>query len=143
MRKQAVVVVVACVVGSLLGCLPTKVDRLLELSAENQCFDDADCCVVVEACSADIFLVTADEFDEAREAAEFDEGGLCNDCPTPASTVSCVDGRCQGVAFEDPAVSVAEGTPASSCGVRELALDEQRDPGPALTFESQFLCGGF
>ncbi|MDP2344139.1 MAG: hypothetical protein Q8O67_24490 [Deltaproteobacteria bacterium] len=137
--RAAVVVVVAV----FCGCGPSKVDRLQELSAENPCFDDVDCCVVVEACSADIFVVTTDEFDEAREAAEFDEGGFCNDCLTPTSTVSCVDGRCLAVAFEDPAVTLAEGTPVSSCGVRELVLEEGRDPGATISFQTQFLCGGF
>ena len=143
MRHQSPAVVVV-VFALLSGCLPTKVDRLRELSAQNDCFDDAECCVVVEPCSADIFVVTADEFDEARDEAEFDEGGICNDeCRTPVATVSCVDGRCQAIAFEDEAVTLAEGTPTSSCGVRELVLEEQRDPGPTTSFETQFLCGGF
>ena len=141
-RLQAVVVVVVAV-ACACACGPGKVAELEEFSAENRCFDDPDCCVVVEACSADIFVVTADEFERARTAAEFDEGGVCNRCATPASTVSCVDGRCLAVAFEDPAVQVAEGTPASSCGVRELALEEGRDPGPATSFETRFVCGGF
>jgi hypothetical protein len=122
------------------ACGPSKVETLVELSKVNDCAVDEDCCVVLEACTARVFLVTADEFDAAREAAEFDEGGTCSDCLAPATKSACVDGRCQGTSFSAD-VQLKEGQAASSCGDRELDGDPTRTP-EAVTFEQFFGCDG-
>lgn len=125
------------------GCGPTKVDTLVQLSAENLCAVDADCCVVVEPCTARNFLVTADEFADAKETAEFDEGGVCASCAAPAVSVACVDGQCQGTSF-DGSVSLAEGQAPSSCGARELAFEggDPADTPEAVRFDQFFGCDG-
>ncbi len=137
----AVVVVAAVVVfaGVSAGCGPGKVDTLVQLSEQNDCAVDEDCCVVEESCSARVFLVTADEFDAAKDAAEFDEGGACNNCLVPATTVACVDGRCQGTAFSEE-VTLAEGQGKSSCGPRAVTLDDDETDPSAQTFAQFFGC---
>ncbi len=141
----ALALIVAVVVVSSGGmgaaCTPGKVDTLVQLSEQNDCAVDEDCCIVEEACTARVFLVTADEFDVARDAAEFDEGGTCNDCLVPATTTACVDGRCQGTSFP-PDVSLADGVPRSSCGGRQVVLRDDGDAAPAVTFEQFFGCDG-
>jgi len=123
------------------GCGPSKVETLVELSKVNDCAVDEDCCVVLEVCTARVFLVTADEFDAAREAAEFDEGGTCAKCLAPATTTACVDGRCQGTSFSAE-VELAEGQAASSCGEREVQLVDADRTADAVTFEQFFGCDG-
>lgn len=140
-RVAGLVALAAAATAVAFACGPSKVQTLVDLSEVNDCSVDEDCCIVEEACSARVFLVTADEFDAAKEAAEFDEGGACVDCIVPATTTSCVDGRCQGVSFS-PDVVLAEGQPASSCGAREVrTVDAAADP-EAVTFEQFFGCDG-
>ena len=146
MLMRFVVVVVAVVsaaaLGCLVGCGPSKVDTLVELSKQNDCSVDDDCCIVHEFCTVRDFIVTADEFADAKEAAEFDEGGICTDCLQPASTVACVDGRCQGTSFS-PDVVLAPNQAASSCGAREVRDSDGSVTSPAaVTYEQFFGCDG-
>lgn len=139
--RACFVVVVACFGSVVVGCGPSKVETLVEVSAQNDCSVDDECCVVEEPCSARAFLVTADEFDAARDAAEFDEGGTCNTCSIPTTTAACVDGRCQGTSHPED-VTLKEGVERSSCGPRDVVLREGGDASPAVTFEQFFGCDG-
>jgi hypothetical protein len=136
MRRSFAIVIV---VVMALACGPSKVETLVELSKENDCSVDDDCCIVEEPCTARAFLVTADEFADAKATAEFDEGGVCADCSAPATTVACVDGRCQGTSFS-PNVSLAPEQPASSCGAREVRLEDDGLDPAGVTFEQFFGC---
>jgi hypothetical protein len=124
MRTLAVALAVALAgVAPLVGCTVPAVE-LRELAAENACFADADCCVVVDSCAAEAYVVTADEFDTARDLA--DDTTVCADCIIPPVTVECVEGRCVGKAFNPADVRYAEGQAFDSCGPRavETVVDE-------------------
>lgn len=117
------IVAALVVVVPLLGCTVPAVE-LRALAAENACLGDADCCVVVDSCAAEAYVVTADEFDTARDLA--DDSTVCADCIIPPVTVECVEGRCVGKAFNPADVRYAEGQALDSCGPRavETVVDE-------------------
>lgn len=121
--NRASLAVVACLFTATTACdLPAV--ELRELSAENACFADEDCCVVVDTCAAEAYVVTADEFDAARDLA--DDSSQCADCIIPPVTVECVDGQCVGKAFDPADVRSAEGQALDGCGARavETVVDD-------------------
>lgn len=120
MRTSAVVF---AIVAPFAGCTVPAIE-LRELAAENACLADADCCVVVDSCAAEAYVVTADEFDTARDLA--DNTTVCADCIVPPVTVECVEGRCVGKAFDPADVRYVAGQALDSCGPRavETVVDE-------------------
>ena len=102
---------------SLASCTVPALE-LRALAAENTCLADDDCCVVVDTCAAEAYVVTADEFAEARDLA--DDSTRCADCIIPPVTVECVEGRCVGKAFHPADVRYDSGQALDSCGVRAV-----------------------
>ncbi len=119
----AVVPVAACTVPAI---------ELRALAAENACLADEDCCVVVDTCAAEAYVVTADEFDQARDLA--DDSTRCADCIIPPVTVECVEGRCVGKAFNPADVRYEDGQALDSCGVRAVETVVAGDANNGLTF---------
>lgn len=107
----------------LAACTVPAVE-LRALAAENACLADEDCCVVVDTCAAEAYVVTADEFDAARDLA--DDSTQCADCIIPPVTVECVEGRCVGKAFNPADVRYVDGQALDSCGARavETVVDD-------------------
>lgn len=112
-------IVVAAVIGvvPLVACTVPAVE-LRTLAADNPCLADTDCCVVVDTCAAEAYVVTADEFAQARDLA--DDSTLCADCIVPPVTVECVEGRCVGKAYNPADVRYADGQALDSCGARAV-----------------------
>ena len=121
----AVVVSFTCLGLSALFACETATLELRELAGDgNPCAVVEDCCVVVDPCNAEAFLVTADEFDAARDLVDTRQQELCVDCVLPVVTAECVEGRCVGKAFAPGEVTYAEGQPLDSCGAREVVNAE-------------------
>ena len=119
----AVIVCVAALLTVTAACELPAVE-LRGLSSENACFADEDCCVVVDSCAAEAYVVSAEEFDAARDLA--DDTSQCADCVIPPVTVECVDGQCLGKAFNPADVRYADGQAPDGCGARsvETVVDE-------------------
>lgn len=119
--RYALLLLLLLLPGAFMGCtLPAL--ELRELAADNPCFVDEDCCVVVDSCAAEAYVVTADEFDLARDLA--DDSNQCADCIIPPVTIECVEGRCVGKAFNPAEVRYAEGQAEGQaldgCGARAV-----------------------
>lgn len=121
--KRPRLAAIVCLLTANAACELPAVE-LRQLSAENACFADEDCCVVVDSCAAEAYVVTADEFDAARGLA--DDSSQCADCIIPPVTVECVDGQCVGKAFDPADVRYAEGQALDGCGARavETVVDD-------------------
>ncbi len=116
-------VLLPSVLAVLSACeLPTL--ELRQLAADNPCFADEDCCVVVDTCAGETFVVTADEFDDAVDLRDLRQDELCVRCVSPPVVAECVEGQCRGRAFDPDEVSYAEGQALDSCGPRELSTDD-------------------
>lgn len=109
---------IVVVVGVACG---TPTLQLRELAGDgNPCVVVDDCCVVVDACAVEAFVVTADEFDDARGLVARRQDQACADCILPVVVTECVEGRCVGKAFSAADVAYAAGQPLDSCGSREV-----------------------
>ncbi len=107
------------------GCtIPTL--ELRQLAGDgNFCTVTTDCCVVVDECQGEAFVITDDELDVAEELLAQRQQTECVRCPTPPVAVECVEGRCRGKSFDPADVSYGDNQPLNSCGARELSTTEQ------------------
>ncbi len=97
--------------------------ELRQLAADNPCFSDDDCCVVVDPCQGETFVVTADEFELALDLKSERQTEACVRCVSPPVVAECVEGLCRGRAFDPGEVSFADGQELDSCGPRGLSTN--------------------
>lgn len=102
MRRAALVVLVlAAACGKDSG---GEDDRRAELKALAQsdapCTTAADCCVVVDGCHAQAFVVTKGDYDKALNLVDELDTSMCVRCMPPPVELECVDGACVGRALD-------------------------------------------
>lgn len=122
------------------GCENPQAE-LQALAADNTCNVVEDCCVVMDDCNSEAWIVTAAEFDDAVVWAAQLEGGFCVDCVPPTVSVDCVQGRCVGRAFSPVDVNLAPEQARSSCGARELVNSGSQDIGYVEVVDGRAVCG--
>lgn len=128
------------VLAFVVGCESPQAE-LQALSAENTCNVVEDCCVVMDACNAEAWVVTSAEFDDAVSCANKLQTSLCVDCIPPTVTVDCVQGVCVGRAFSPVVVNLDPDQAPSSCGARELVNDGSQNIGYVEFTDGQAICG--
>ena len=127
---------------AVVGCNTAGAD-LRALAADNSCFDDADCCVVVDDCQSEAFVVTADEFDTAVDIVATRQQDSCAGCIVPTVLTECVDGTCVGRAFNPADVQLATEQALSSCGPREVVNSGSQDILFVDVVDGYAACGDF
>ena len=116
-------IAIAVLAGAATCEVPTL--ELRQLAGDgNFCSVTDDCCVVVDTCQGESFVITADEFDVAKDLVDGRQDEACVRCLTPPVAVECVNGACVGRAFNSGDVSYAEDQPLNSCGARALDTNE-------------------
>lgn len=111
--------------AGLLGACDVPTLELLDLATDgNSCSVDADCCVVVDECRAEAFIVTEDEFEQAKNLKQARSDDGCANCTVPVVAVECLLGVCVGKAFDPLRVSYDADQALDSCGPRELDTDD-------------------
>ena len=115
--------------------------ELQELAFDNRCAVDADCCVVVDDCNSEAFLVEAGEFDAALDLVAQRQQDFCAGCIVPTVVTECFEGRCIGRAFSPVDVNPAPGSPSSVCGPRELVNSGSQDIGYVDVVDGYATCG--
>ncbi|HEY1101175.1 MAG TPA: hypothetical protein VGF99_19705, partial [Myxococcota bacterium] len=119
MRVSLLLLSSSSIVLALAGC-PSPSQQVQQLARDNACRVDDDCCVVVDDCSSEAFVVEAAEFDDALDILATAGTDFCAGCTVPTVVTECVDGQCVGRAFDPIDVQLAAGQASSSCGVREV-----------------------
>ncbi len=115
--------------------------ELRELALDNQCAVNDDCCVVVDDCNSEAFIVQADEFDVALTLVEQRQQDFCAGCVVPTVVSECVNGTCIGRAFNASDVQPAAGTPQSVCGPREVVNSGSQNIGYVDVVDGYAACG--
>lgn len=115
MRRAALValaLVAACGKDSGQDALRTELKALAQSDAP--CTTAAECCVVVDGCYAQAFVVAEGDYDKARDLIDQLDDSTCVACMSPAVELECVDGACVGrqLDFEE----ASDGHWASHCG---------------------------
>jgi len=116
---------------------------LRAMAAENSCFDDTDCCVVVDDCQSEAFVVSADEFDAAVDLVDTRQQNSCAGCTVPTVVTECVDGTCVGRAFSPADVQLAADQALSSCGPREVVNSGSQNIVAVDVIDGYAACGDF
>jgi len=108
----ALILAAACGTDSERDDLRTELKALAQSNAP--CTTAADCCVVVDGCYAQAFVVAKGDYDKARKLADGLDDSMCVGCESPAVELECVDGACVGrqLDFEE----ASSGHWASHCG---------------------------
>ncbi len=127
-------------VAVLVGCNIAGAD-LRDLAADNACFDDSDCCVVVDDCQSEVFVVTAAEFDTAVDLVDSRQQGSCAGCVAPTVVTECFNGSCASRAFSPNDVTLASDQPLSSCGPREVVTSGSQDIQSIEVIDGYAACG--
>lgn len=123
LRFSFVVVSALAAFGAGCGDIPTL--ELLDLAQDgNFCEVDADCCVIVDECRAEAFIVTADEFEDAKDIKSRRNQEGCAGCTVPTVAVTCERGACVGKAFDPTLVGYDDEQALDSCGPRAMNTDE-------------------
>jgi len=126
---------------SFVAACNTAGAELRDLAADNVCFDDADCCVVVDDCQSEAFVVTADEFDVAVDLVGTRQQGSCAGCIVPTVVTQCVNGTCVAQAFSPIDVNLASDQASSSCGPREVVNSGSQNIVAVDVIDGYAACG--
>lgn len=125
---------------AVVGCNTAGAD-LRALAAENSCFDDSDCCVVVDDCQSEGFVVSADEFDTAVNLVATRQQDSCAGCIVPTVVTQCVNGTCVAQAFSPIDVELASDQASSSCGPREVVNSGSQNIVAVDVIDGYAACG--